>query len=49
LPPHLAREVADAIPGAEYRVVEKAGHYGYLEQPDEVNALLIEFLAQHAR
>jgi pimeloyl-ACP methyl ester carboxylesterase len=48
LPPHLAREVADAIPGAEYRVVEKAGHYGYLEQPDEVNALLIEFLARHA-
>ncbi|CAM3281207.1 pimeloyl-ACP methyl ester carboxylesterase [Williamsia muralis] len=49
LPPHLAREVADAIGSAEYRVVEKAGHYGYLEQPDEVNSLLIGFLDQHAR
>ena len=49
LPPHLAREVADAIGSAEYRVVEKAGHYGYLEQPDEVNSLLIGFLGQHAR
>ncbi|GAA1461887.1 alpha/beta fold hydrolase [Williamsia maris] len=44
LPPHLAREVADAIPGAQYSEVAKAGHYGYLEQPDEVNRLVIEFL-----
>jgi pimeloyl-ACP methyl ester carboxylesterase len=44
LPPHLAKEVADAIPGATYREVAAAGHYGYLEQPDEVNALLIDFL-----
>ncbi|MBA4024133.1 MAG: alpha/beta hydrolase [Gordonia sp.] len=44
LPPHLAKEVADAIPGATYREVAEAGHYGYLEQPDEVNALLIDFL-----
>jgi pimeloyl-ACP methyl ester carboxylesterase len=47
LPPHLAREVAESIPGATYREVAKAGHYGYLEQPDEVNALLIEFLGTH--
>ncbi len=45
VPAHLAREVADAIPGASYRVVEKAGHYGYLERPDEVNALLVEFIS----
>ncbi|PXW32520.1 UNVERIFIED_CONTAM: pimeloyl-ACP methyl ester carboxylesterase [Williamsia faeni] len=48
LPPHLAREVADAIPGARYEEVAKAGHYGYLEQPAEVNALLVEFLAQQS-
>lgn len=48
LPPHLAREVADAIPGARYEEVAKAGHYGYLEQPGEVNALLVEFLGQHS-
>ncbi|WP_299570804.1 alpha/beta hydrolase [uncultured Williamsia sp.] len=46
LPPHLAREVAEAIPTAEYREVARAGHYGYLEQPDEVNRLLIDFLGR---
>jgi pimeloyl-ACP methyl ester carboxylesterase len=49
LPPHLAKEVADAIPGATYREVAEAGHYGYLEQPDEVNALLIDFLRANLR
>lgn len=44
LPPHLAREVADAIPGARYEEVADAGHYGYLEQPDAVNRLLVDFL-----
>lgn len=47
LPPRLAREVADAIPGADYVEVAKAGHFGYLEQPAEVNRLLTEFLAKH--
>ncbi len=46
LPPQLAREVADAIPRAEYAVVDKAGHYGYLEQPHEVNRLVIDFLSR---
>ncbi|WP_207841142.1 alpha/beta fold hydrolase [Williamsia soli] len=49
LPPHLAKEVADAIPGAIYREVAEAGHYGYLEKPDEVNALLIDFLRANVR
>ncbi|MCH5643042.1 MULTISPECIES: alpha/beta fold hydrolase [unclassified Gordonia (in: high G+C Gram-positive bacteria)] len=47
LPPKLAREVADAVPGAEYAEVAKAGHFGYLEQPAEVNRLLVEFLGRH--
>lgn len=45
LPPHLAREVADAIPGARYTEVAEAGHLGYLEKPAEVNRLLVEFFA----
>ncbi|WP_312870491.1 alpha/beta fold hydrolase [Gordonia asplenii] len=45
LPVHLAREVADAIPGAKYEQVEKAGHFGYLEQPAAVNKLLLDYLA----
>ncbi|CAM2925446.1 alpha/beta fold hydrolase [Skermania piniformis] len=45
IPPYLAKEVADAIPGASYREVPDAGHYGYLEQPAEVNRILLEFFA----
>ncbi|MGC4960161.1 alpha/beta fold hydrolase [Gordonia sp. DT218] len=48
LPPKLAREVAEAIPGARYEEVAKAGHFGYLEQPAEVNRLLVDFLAAQA-
>lgn len=46
LPPRLSREVADAIPGARYAEVADCGHIGYLERPDEVNRLLLEFLRQ---
>ncbi|MET7938113.1 alpha/beta fold hydrolase [Streptomyces sp. NPDC005322] len=44
-PPHLAREVADAIPGAEYELIEGCGHYGYLEDPATVNKTMVGFLA----
>ncbi|PNG90652.1 alpha/beta fold hydrolase [Streptomyces malaysiensis] len=43
-PPHLAREVADAIPGAAYELIEGCGHYGYLEDPAAVNKAMVEFL-----
>jgi len=45
IPPHLSREVADAVPGARYVEVADAGHYGYLERPDEVNRETVEFLS----
>ncbi|GAC56135.1 putative hydrolase [Gordonia hirsuta DSM 44140 = NBRC 16056] len=44
LPVHLAREVGEAIPGARYEQIERAGHFGYLEQPEAVNQVLIDFL-----
>lgn len=44
LPPSFSREVAEAIPGARYVEIEKCGHYGYLERPDEVNRAIIDFL-----
>ncbi|EGD56977.1 alpha/beta fold hydrolase [Gordonia neofelifaecis] len=47
LPSYLAKEVSEAIPSAEYREIERAGHYGYLEQPDEVNSLILDFLSRH--
>ncbi|MGW7276062.1 alpha/beta fold hydrolase [Streptomyces sp. NPDC054864] len=46
LPPHLSREVADAVPGARYAEIKNAGHYGYLEQPDQVNDVLLRFFAE---
>ncbi|MGI5452296.1 alpha/beta fold hydrolase [Streptomyces sp. CA-249302] len=43
LPPHLGREVAEAVPSASYQEIKDCGHYGYLERPDEVNRVLLEF------
>lgn len=42
-PPHLGRQVADSIPGCRYEIVSRCGHLGYLERPDAVNALLLDF------
>jgi len=42
-PPYLAREVAEAIPGARYEEVGGCGHFGYLERPAYVNKLLLDF------
>jgi pimeloyl-ACP methyl ester carboxylesterase len=44
VPPYLCREVADAMPNSRYREIAKCGHYGYLERPDEVNCVIIDFL-----
>lgn len=42
-PPYLGREVAQAVPGATFEVLRNCGHYGYLEDPDAVNAAIIGF------
>lgn len=44
IPVQQCREVADAIPGGRYVEIADTGHFGYLERPDEVNRVLIEFL-----
>ncbi|MBC9730663.1 alpha/beta fold hydrolase [Streptomyces sp. TRM68367] len=44
-PPRHGRELADIIPGATFDLIEKAGHYGYLEVPEEVNKSILEFFA----
>jgi pimeloyl-ACP methyl ester carboxylesterase len=43
-PPHLAAEVAEAIPDCDVVEIPSCGHFGYLERPDEVNSAIIEFL-----
>ncbi|MFI8769127.1 alpha/beta fold hydrolase [Streptomyces sp. NPDC053792] len=42
-PPHLVAEVARAIPGAAHQLIQHAGHFGYLEQPEEVNRRILGF------
>ena len=44
-PPHLAAEVAEAIPDCDLVEIPAAGHLGHLERPSEVNAAIVEFLA----
>lgn len=43
-PPHLGAEVADAIAQSRHEVLSDTGHFGYLERPQEVNRLLVDFL-----
>ena len=45
VPPHLAKEVADAIPKGRYLEIPDAGHLGFLERPDAVNAAILQFFA----
>lgn len=43
-PPQLSGELAKLIPGARYAEIERAGHLTNLEQPDEFNRLVSEFI-----
>jgi pimeloyl-ACP methyl ester carboxylesterase len=40
----IARHLAEEIPGAELVVIPGAGHLVGLDRPDELNALLLDFL-----
>ncbi|GGK73173.1 alpha/beta fold hydrolase [Mangrovihabitans endophyticus] len=42
--PQRGRDLAAAIPGATFELIENAGHFGYLERPDEVNHSILRFL-----
>jgi pimeloyl-ACP methyl ester carboxylesterase len=44
-PPHLGREVADAIPNGQYLQIADTGHLGFLERPEVVNAAVLQFFA----
>jgi 3-oxoadipate enol-lactonase len=48
-PPALAREVAEAIPGAVYRDIAGSGHCPMLEQPEALVAAIAEFETASAR
>ncbi|WP_144206010.1 alpha/beta fold hydrolase [Mycobacterium tilburgii] len=44
-PPHLGREVADAMPNGRYVQILDTGHLGFLERPDAVNSVALKFFA----
>jgi pimeloyl-ACP methyl ester carboxylesterase len=46
-PPHLAAEVADAIPDCDLIEIPGCGHLGHLERPAPVNDAIVEFLDKH--
>jgi pimeloyl-ACP methyl ester carboxylesterase len=45
LPPHLGREVANAIPNGRYLEIPDAGHLGFIEKPQVVNKAVLKFFA----
>jgi O-succinylbenzoate synthase len=44
-PPYLGREVADALPHGRYLQIPDAGHLGFFERPEAVNAAMLKFFA----
>ncbi len=42
----IAEHLADAIPDSDLAIVPGAGHLVGIDQPEELNALLLEFLAE---
>jgi 3-oxoadipate enol-lactonase len=45
-PPALGLEIANLIPGAEYRLIENASHLSNIDQPEEFNRVVWEFLKE---
>lgn len=45
-PPADVRALADAVPGARFEIVERAGHHLALERPDAFEAGVLSFLGE---
>ena len=46
MPPENSRLLAEGIAGAQHYVVDGTGHSFFLEKPDEVNRVLIDFFSK---
>lgn len=45
-PAAVMQKMAQKIAGAEFQVMNGVGHFGWAEQPEDFNALLLDFLAR---
>lgn len=45
-PPKFTTALADRVPGAQARIIEGAGHFAMVENPEETNAALRAFVNQ---
>ena len=48
-PPSLAQDIARRIPGAQLKTLKGVGHLSNLEQPDEFNHAVLEFLIRQEK
>ena len=46
VPPRFSRALAGRIPGAEFRLIEGAGHGYFWERPDQFNQMCLDFLSR---
>ena len=49
VPVSVMREVQELVRGSELAVVDQAGHSAYFEKPEEVNRLVLDFIARRAQ
>lgn len=45
-PPKLSEEIASLVPGAKLHLLPRCGHMLTMEQPEEVNAVLLDWLGR---
>jgi 3-oxoadipate enol-lactonase len=48
VPARFSRALAAAVPAAELRLIDGAGHAYFWERPDVFNSMCLEFLSRHA-
>jgi proline iminopeptidase len=46
VPLDMPRELAQKIPGAQLVIIERAGHFPYIEKPAETFAAINQFLSR---
>ena len=49
MPVELLQELASGIPGARLEIIENSGHMAPIEQPEQVTALLVDWLSNPER